>query len=69
MEHFAPGDRAADHIRHIQRSCPLCHGTLIRTPRRPVDRLRSLFTPVQRFRCERFTCQWVGNIRVDRTEV
>jgi len=69
MEHCAPGDRAANHAGHIQRICPLCHGTLIRTPRRPIDRLRSLFTPVQRFRCERFTCQWVGNIRIDAIEI
>ena len=42
--------------------CPLCGGRLIRTPRRLQDRLWSLVEPMMRFRCDRFSCQWVGNI-------
>ncbi len=30
--------------------------------RRPIDRLRSLFQPVQRFRCPVDNCHWEGNI-------
>ena len=43
-------------------ACPLCGGPLRRTWRRPIDRLRNLFVPVQRFRCYHFECQWVGNL-------
>lgn len=42
--------------------CPMCQGTLVRTPRRMVDRLWSLVQPLERYRCERFVCQWVGNL-------
>ena len=42
--------------------CPLCGGRLIRTPRRLQDRLWSLVEPMMRFRCDRFSCQWVGNV-------
>ncbi len=45
-------------------SCPQCGGRLIRIARRPLDRLLSRFSPVQRYRCERFNCQWEGNVRV-----
>ena len=44
------------------KQCPLCGGRLIRTPRRLQDRLWSLVEPMMRFRCDRFSCQWVGNI-------
>ena len=44
------------------KQCPLCGGRLIRTPRRLQDRLWSLMEPMMRFRCDRFSCQWVGNI-------
>ena len=44
--------------------CPLCHGSLVRTWRRPVDRFTSLFVPVQRFKCDAFSCQWEGNLRL-----
>ncbi len=30
--------------------------------RRPIDRLRSVFQPVQRFRCPVENCHWEGNI-------
>jgi len=42
--------------------CPSCRGTLVREHRRFVDRLHSLISPVKRYRCENFACQWVGNI-------
>ena len=44
------------------KQCPLCGGRLIRTPRRLQDRLWSMVEPAMRFRCDRFSCQWVGNI-------
>jgi hypothetical protein len=46
--------------------CPQCRGSLIRTWRRPVDRMTTLVVPVHRYRCEVFSCQWEGNFRVDR---
>lgn len=45
--------------------CVQCRGNLIRIPRRPIDRFWSLFTPVQRFRCNQFSCQWIGNLPID----
>lgn len=51
------GDLAVGQIR-----CPLCQGDLVRARRRSVDRLRSLFVPVKRYRCENFRCQWEGNV-------
>ena len=45
-------------------SCPQCGGQLIRIARRPLDRVLSRFVPVQRYRCECFSCQWEGNLRV-----
>jgi hypothetical protein len=46
-------------------SCPVCNGSLVRIWRRPIDRLSSKFVPVHRFRCEGFSCGWVGNLRVE----
>ncbi len=43
-------------------ACPKCGGDLSRIPRRIVDRLLSVFRPVQRYRCRNFACQWIGNI-------
>ena len=43
--------------------CPQCIGNLRQTPRRPIDRITSRFTPLHRYRCESFTCQWEGNFR------
>ena len=48
--------------------CPRCAGQLFRTWRRPVDRMRSMVSPVQRFRCEHFACQWEGNLPVSRAD-
>jgi hypothetical protein len=48
--------------------CPMCRGRLIRARRRVVDRLRSLFDPVKRYRCVNFACQWHGNVSDRRVE-
>ncbi|MBT9503998.1 MAG: hypothetical protein IV092_22330 [Burkholderiaceae bacterium] len=42
--------------------CPCCQGPVQRIPRRLIDRLRSLFSPVQRFRCPALPCGWLGNL-------
>jgi hypothetical protein len=42
--------------------CPECGGPLDRIPRRFVDRFRSLFTPLRRYRCVALTCHWEGTI-------
>lgn len=68
MEHLAPGAKPAGYVGNTKHTCPRCHGNLIRRPRRLIDRLQSLFTPVQRYRCDRFSCRWIGNIEIDRTE-
>ena len=52
----------ADYLHASDRQCPLCNAYLLRTPRRPVDRLWSIFRPVLRYRCRRFACQWQGNL-------
>lgn len=58
-----PKARASDRL-----DCPMCRDRLIRARRRVVDRLRSLFSPVKRYRCANFACQWHGNIADRRTE-
>lgn len=47
-------------------TCPKCSALLVRMPRRAIDRFLSRFVPVQRYRCERFVCQWQGNLRVEQ---
>ena len=44
------------------KQCPSCGGRLIRASRRLQDRLWSLVVPSMRCRCDRFTCQWIGNL-------
>ena len=44
------------------KQCPSCGGRLIRMPRRLQDRLWSLVVPSMRCRCDRFSCQWMGNM-------
>lgn len=53
----------SDYVRTTQRACPHCNGPLDRVHRRLIDRLASLFTPVQRYRCRNFSCRWEGNLR------
>lgn len=62
MQQHTPGLEFVDFIGVRKYICPCCDAKLIRIPRRPIDRLLSLFMPIQRFRCTRFQCQWVGNI-------
>jgi hypothetical protein len=42
--------------------CPICRGEVARIGRRLIDRLWSLFVPVHRYRCRRYSCHWVGNL-------
>ncbi len=58
---FSAG-RPHDTARHV---CPVCQGFVLRIARRPIDKLTSLFAPVQRYRCESFSCGWEGNFRLD----
>ncbi len=46
--------------------CPDCGGRAYRTPRRFLDRLISLLSPVQRYRCESRECRWDGIVTVNR---
>ncbi len=50
-----------DYVGISKHTCPVCNGQLLRTRRRTVDRLSSLFVPVQRYRCQVFSCGWQGN--------
>lgn len=43
--------------------CPICGGYSARIPRRGIDHFRSLFSPVYRYNCQNYQCQWQGNIR------
>jgi hypothetical protein len=44
--------------------CPVCNASTHRIPRRFIDWLRSIFTPVRRYRCQSMKCTWEGNLRV-----
>ena len=59
-----PTTGLSDYLRFSDRVCPQCAGDLMRTSRRSIDRLTSLFIPVHRYRCCRFSCQWQGNLRI-----
>ncbi len=48
--------------RQVKRSCPQCGDTVLRVPRRVVDRLYSLFHPVYRYQCTSLECGWQGNL-------
>jgi len=69
LAHTAHRAKAADYVGNARLTCPRCRGNLIRRPRRLIDRLYSLFTPVQRYRCDRFSCRWIGNIETDPVAV
>lgn len=45
--------------------CPLCNRKLVRTRRSVTDRLISLVTPVHRYYCIDFCCDWQGRIRAE----
>jgi hypothetical protein len=57
--------QALNYTHASRHACPQCAAMLVRMPRRAIDRFLSRFVPVQRYRCERFLCQWQGNLRVD----
>jgi hypothetical protein len=40
--------------------CPQCNGNIYRVHRHAVDRLISLYVPVQRYRCANDQCRWHG---------
>lgn len=65
MKNTGYGHSTQDYVSATRHACPVCGKALVRTPRRAIDYLISKFVPVQRFRCERFSCQWQGNIRID----
>jgi hypothetical protein len=44
--------------------CPVCNASTHRIPRRLIDLLLSIFTPVRRYRCRSMKCTWEGNLRV-----
>ncbi len=48
--------------------CPKCSGDLFRIRRRLIDRVKSLFVPVQRYSCQRFSCKWEGNLPATRSD-
>ena len=66
MKRAACSTEPIDYVSVSHHLCAECGGNLIRTPRRPIDRVWNLFVPVHRYRCDRFACQWTGNLRVDR---
>lgn len=47
-----------------ERTCPLCNSPIERVHRRFVDRLKSLISPVRRFRCrfKGWGCEWEGTL-------
>jgi len=47
-------------------ACPRCNGSVYRVPRRFVDLLMSIVTPVRRYHCRSMDCGWEGNLRVKR---
>lgn len=51
--------------RRSKRSCPQCGDTVLRVPRRLVDRLYSLFHPVHRYQCTSLECGWQGNLPLE----
>jgi len=45
------------------RRCPQCGAFLVRIPRRLLDRIVSIATPVRRYQCIEFACDWKGILR------
>ena len=66
MSIIPPPADPADYLNTSKRACPKCGLALDRVRRRPVDRLTSLFSPVQRFHCRSFTCRWEGNLKAEQ---
>ncbi len=58
-------ERIGQTSRLSRRRCPDCGGAeFTRIRRRPIDRLLSKFTALQRIHCDNAICQWEGNVRV-----
>ena len=55
-----------DYVGQSGHRCPKCGGHMSRVKRRLLDHLFSLFVPTQRYRCRSFSCQWEGNLRIDK---
>jgi hypothetical protein len=43
--------------------CPACGDIVSRIPRRPIDRILSVFVSMRRYRCPNVLCVWEGNVR------
>jgi hypothetical protein len=43
-------------------ACPRCKNSVIRIPRRFIDRVISVVHPIHRYRCRSFICNWEGNV-------
>lgn len=43
-------------------TCPACGGHVTRIRRRTMDRILGLFSPVWRYHCDKFGCDWEGNL-------
>ena len=43
-------------------ACPRCKSSVMRIPRRFIDRFISVFHPVHRYRCHSIVCNWEGNL-------
>jgi hypothetical protein len=65
MKRSATRAEPADYVSVSHHLCTHCGANLTRTPSRPIDHVWSLFVPMHRYRCNRFACQWTGNLRVD----
>ena len=65
MPVIPPSASSADYLSASKRACPQCGLALDRIRRRPLDRLTSLFAPVQRYHCRSFTCRWEGNLKAE----
>ena len=62
MTTHTPTGGPLDYVSVSKHMCPLCNGNVLRTHRRAIDRTISMFVPVRRYRCPRFSCQWEGNL-------
>ena len=67
MAYHDPSNPSANTAETSRHTCPTCGEPLLRIPRRAVDRLLSLFSPVHRYRCRNHSCRWQGNISVQNT--
>lgn len=59
--HGGPG--AGGSLASYGRPCPVCNSSTNRIPRRLIDLILSIFTPVRRYRCRAMSCTWEGNLR------